>query len=69
MPVKLGALCALLVVTVMLIAASSGEARRHAVLLTVLRLVSSVLAVPLTSAVPATEAAIALVQRILMMAT
>ncbi|MDN5003587.1 hypothetical protein ACFQZO_22395 [Bradyrhizobium sp. GCM10027634] len=43
MPVKLGALGALLVVTAMLIAGSSGEARWHAVLLTVLRLVSSTL--------------------------
>ncbi|MBC9879706.1 hypothetical protein G8O24_20390 [Bradyrhizobium sp. INPA01-394B] len=43
MPVKLGALGALLVVTAMLIAGSSGEARWHAVLLTVLRLVSSAL--------------------------
>lgn len=43
MPVKLGALGALLVVTAVLIAGSSGEARWHAVLLTVLRLVSSAL--------------------------
>lgn len=43
MPVRLGALGALLVVTAVLIAGSSAEARWHAVLLTVLRLGSSVL--------------------------
>jgi len=43
MPVKLGALGALLVVTAVLIAGSSGEARWHGVVLTVLRLVSSAL--------------------------
>lgn len=43
MPVRLGALGALLVVTAVLIAGSSGEARWHGVLLTVLRLASSVL--------------------------
>jgi hypothetical protein len=43
MPVRLGALGALLVVTAVLIAGSSGEARWHGVLLTVLRLVSSAL--------------------------
>ncbi|MBR0776311.1 hypothetical protein JQ625_15850 [Bradyrhizobium diazoefficiens] len=42
-PVRLGALGALLVVTAVLIAGSSGEARWHGVLLTVLRLVSSAL--------------------------
>ncbi|QIO36410.1 hypothetical protein [Bradyrhizobium sp. 1(2017)] len=41
MPVKLGALGALLVVTAILIAGSSGEARWHGVQLTALRLVSS----------------------------
>ena len=41
MPVKLGALGALLVVTAVLIAGSSGEARWHGVVLTVLRLASS----------------------------
>lgn len=43
MPVRLGALGALLVVTAVLIAGSSGEARWHGVLLTVLRLASSAL--------------------------
>lgn len=43
MPVRLGALGALLVVTAVLIAGSSGEARWHGVLLTALRLVSSAL--------------------------
>ncbi|WP_027552017.1 hypothetical protein [Bradyrhizobium sp. Cp5.3] len=43
MPVRLGALGALLVVTAVLIAGSSAEARWHGVLLTVLRLVSSAL--------------------------
>ncbi|MGY8668131.1 hypothetical protein Q3C01_38000 [Bradyrhizobium sp. UFLA05-109] len=43
MPVKLGALGALLVVTAVLIAGSSGEARWHGVLLTMLRLVTSAL--------------------------
>lgn len=43
MPVRLGALGALLVVTAVLIAGSSAEARWHGVLLTILRLGSSVL--------------------------
>lgn len=43
MPVRLGALGALLVVTAVLIAGSSAEARWHGVLLTMLRLGSSVL--------------------------
>lgn len=43
MPVRLGALGALLVVTAVVIAGSSSEARWHGVLLTVLRLVSSAL--------------------------
>jgi hypothetical protein len=43
MPVKLGALGALLVVTAVLIAGNSGEARWHGVVLTILRLVTSVL--------------------------
>jgi hypothetical protein len=43
MPVRLGALGALLVVTAVLIAGSSGEARWHGVLLTALRLGSSAL--------------------------
>ena len=43
MPVRLGALGALLVVTAVLIAGSSGEARWHGVLLTALRLMSSAL--------------------------
>ncbi len=43
MPVKLGALGALLVVTAVLIAGSSAEARWHGVLLTILRLGSAVL--------------------------
>lgn len=41
MPVKLGALGALLVVTAVLIAGDSGQARSHGVLLSALRLVSS----------------------------
>jgi hypothetical protein len=43
MPVRLGALGALLVVTAVLIAGSSGEARWHGVLLTALRLASAAL--------------------------
>jgi hypothetical protein len=43
MPVRLGALGALLVVTAVLIAGSSGEARWHGLLLSVLRLASSAL--------------------------
>ena len=62
MPVKLGALGALLVVTAVLIAGSSGEARWHGVVLTVLRLVSSAL-LGLAAAFVAPDADVAQVSR------